>query len=90
MRQQTFGPTRQHQIAFKDDALVLFVNTFDAVARISCVAIGFGHQPADLVLSGVRCAKNHSDPVPMVRGMHIREILAHTNWPTQVCSRVNS
>lgn len=58
IRKQAFGSSRQRQIAFEHDALVLFVDTLDLIARIARVAIGFGHQPADLVLPGRRRAKN--------------------------------
>ena len=49
---------RQRQIAFEHDALVLFVDALDLIARIARVAIGLRQQPADLELPGGCCAKN--------------------------------
>ncbi|MEJ0075016.1 MAG: hypothetical protein WDO17_06150 [Alphaproteobacteria bacterium] len=48
---EEFGPGRQRQVAFEDNALVLLVNTLDPVARITRVAIGLRHQLPDLILS---------------------------------------
>ena len=57
-RKQAFGSNRQRQIAFEHDALMFFVDALDLIAWITCVDVGCGHQPADLVLPRRSGTKN--------------------------------
>jgi len=68
------GSRRGRQIALEHDALVLFVDAFDPVARVARVAIGCWHQLANFVLTARRCAK---DPWDKIDNLSDGEFMRH-------------